>query len=260
MSRETRQASFDQLLSAGDFPVKMSVALESAKDLTEAEQGSGLNSCESSKKYSPLGLLERMLKDSLPKDSTKCLTVWKERVTPAKHIVFQLARLVPSTKGTGYSLLRTVTTQECEGGVMEIREGCNAHYKLRDQIAGMIPTLTKSDATMGDLNGKEYNGKTRHAMKIGNALAMLPTITCNTGKNTSPGINFDMREKKCRLDGVFMNQIGKQNGLLLQPAFAEWMQGFPEEWTDLPASEMPSSRSRSTRSSKQSQTLKKESK
>ena len=53
-------------------------------------------------------------------------------------------------------------------------------------------------------------------------------------------------------------ELGKNHGLKLQPAFAEWMMGFPQEWTALNASEMPSSRSRSTRSSKQSQTSKQE--
>ena len=45
-------------------------------------------------------------------------------------------------------------------------------------------------------------------------------------------------------------------GGLLNPTWVEWLMGFPEEWTALSASEMPLSRSKSTRSSKQSQTLK----
>ncbi len=40
------------------------------------------------------------------------------------------------------------------------------------------PTPQVFDATCGDLKGKEYNGRTRHAMKLGNAvLRMYPTPT-----------------------------------------------------------------------------------
>ena len=88
------------------------------------------------------------------------------------------------------------------------------------------------------------------------ASSLLPTVTANTAKNTSLGINWNMREKKCHLDGVFMNQHGLKTGERLQPAFLEWMMGFPIGWTEAPHSEMPSSRSKSTRSSKRLQTLK----
>jgi hypothetical protein len=37
------------------------------------------------------------------------------------------------------TMLKTPFSAETEGGVMEIREGCDGHYKLRDQIA-MLPT------------------------------------------------------------------------------------------------------------------------
>lgn len=89
-----------------------------------------------------------------------------------------------------------------------------------------------------------------------NASSLLPTVTANTAKNTSLGINWNMREKKCHLDGVFMNQHGLKNGERLQPAFLEWMMGFPIGWTEVQPSEMLSSHSRSTRSSKPSQTSK----
>ena len=164
----------------------------------------------------------------------------------------RLRMLERHTTENGSSLLPTCRSREA--GNYQYANG--NHNKpiltLSGKIAGMLPTLNTCDATMGQLKGKEFTGN-KHAMKLEQAINMLPTITCNTGKNTSPGINFDKREVKCHLDGVFMNQIGKKNGLVLQPAFAEWMMGFPEGWTALNASEMPSSRSKSTRSSKRSQ-------
>jgi hypothetical protein len=58
------------------------------------------------------------------------------------------------------------------------------------------------------------------------------------------------------VNALLGRELGKNHGLKLQPAFAEWMMGFPEGWTALDASEMPSSRSKSTRSSKRLQTSK----
>lgn len=89
-----------------------------------------------------------------------------------------------------------------------------------------------------------------------NGYSLLPTVTANTAKNTSLGINWNMREKKCHLDGVFMNQHGLKTGERLQPAFLEWMMGFPIGWTEVPHSEMPLSRSKCSRSSKRLQILK----
>ena len=60
------------------------------------------------------------------------------------------------------------------------------------------------------------------------------------------------------VNALLGRELGKNHGLKLQPAFAEWMQGFPEGWTALDASEMPSSQRKSTRSSKRSRILKTE--
>jgi hypothetical protein len=61
----------------------------------------------------------------------------------SSRLLFQLAPSTPRTEGTGYGLLPTIlktpSSVETEGGVMEIRPGCDGHYKLRDQIA-MLPT------------------------------------------------------------------------------------------------------------------------
>ena len=98
MSQETLQVFFNQPLSVEDSHVRMSVVRGNEKGFREVEQDCGSNFCELSKNCNPLGLLERMLKDLLPKDSTKCFVVWKTRDTPAKRTVFQLARLVRRTR------------------------------------------------------------------------------------------------------------------------------------------------------------------
>jgi hypothetical protein len=164
----------------------------------------------------------------------------------------------------------------------------------------LLPTLMGEAAEM-TCAGKEYCG-TRHSLKLGQALNMLPTLLANEGgayqrdrgikgkeRPTLTGVirllpTCTSRDYKDtgKMENVPVNsllgrELGKNHGLKLQPGFAEWMMGYPMNWTDLndtpivshqgereksglSASEMPLSRSRSTRSSKRLQTLKEESK
>jgi len=114
------------------------------------------------------------------------------------------------------AMLKTPSSVETEGGVMEIRPGCDGHYKLRDQIA-MLPTpLTISDNPSAH---NKTNGEWQ--LKINKAMA------------------------------------GVSRGLKLQPAFVEWMMGYPLGFThvespDSKPSATPLSRKSHTKSSKQS--------
>ena len=77
---------------------------------------------------------------------------------------------------------------------MEIRPGCDGHYKLRDQIA-MLPTASTRDYK--GMNGPDHLNRERgHHDQLPNALGM-------------------------------------KTGLKLQPAFVEWLMGLPQNWTDI---------------------------
>jgi hypothetical protein len=55
-------------------------------------------------------------------------------------------------------LLKTPSSVETEGGVMEIRPGCDGHYKLRDQIA-MLPTPKEQNSRgNGEIHGQGGQG------------------------------------------------------------------------------------------------------
>ena len=78
--------------------------------------------------------------------------------------------------------------------------------------------------------------KKGHQVELQDQIRMLPTPK----KNEANGIGVhgmgsqDLRTK-----------LGTKTGLKLQPAFVEWMMGFPEGWTEIPDSkvlEMRSSR------------------
>ena len=85
-----------------------------------------------------------------------------------------------------------------------------------------LPTLMANNL---ECEGKEYCG-TRHALKLTQAISMIPTCTSRDYKDTG---NLENVQTKSLLPRV----LGKNHGLKLQPAFAEWMQGFPIGWTDL---------------------------
>jgi hypothetical protein len=210
---------------------------------------SGIRCCELCGSSGPLGSLERMLLESSVWRSTIFLLIWKVRNTGRGHSIFQLEVLKRRTKGNGSSSL---------------------------------PTVTKADATLNSVAGKEYSG-CRHALKIGQAINKIPTIRANErggyqrdrgliGKErltvmglikSLPTVTSRDHKDTGNLENVPVNallgrELGKNHGMMLQPAFAEWMQGFPIGWTELSASEIQSARSKSIRSSKPSQMLKKE--
>ena len=107
----------------------------------------------------------------------------------------------------------------------------------------MIPTLTKADAHG---HGYQYQKNGTKRLTIAGLYA---TCTSRDHKDTGNMENVPV-------NALLGRELGKNHGLKLQPAFAEWMMGFPEGWTALSVSEMPLSRPKSIRSSKRSQTLK----
>ncbi|MDO9527618.1 MAG: hypothetical protein Q7J27_00490 [Syntrophales bacterium] len=133
-------------------------------------------------------------------------------------------------------MLKTPSTVECEGGIMEIRPGVNAHYKLRDQIA-MLPTPTGQDvehpqAELTETGRRLSKNNTSHSMNIADKIAMLPTPAARDYKGANPDNPYDCLDSLIEV-GATKNQTGQKTGLKLQPAFVEWMMGYPENWTEL---------------------------
>jgi DNA (cytosine-5)-methyltransferase 1 len=62
---------------------------------------------------------------------------------------------------------------------------------------------------------------------LGLVIQMLPTPSGNDAKNK--GGDSQYRRNTIPLNGV----CGPKTGLKLQPAFVEWMMGWPLGWTDL---------------------------
>lgn len=214
---------------------------------------SGLRCVESYGKHNPNGCWQRMFLASLVKTeawfSSVCLLTWKMQATKRSRLLFRLAALALPIEEIGSGLLHTPSAVETEGGIMEIRPGANAHYKLRDQIA-MLTTPTGSD--VGRISKYQQGGTALSAQ-----IAMLPTTRATDWKD---GGWHDTVTRKDSLNGVMSmlptpTQGGfgdtdertlekgqlhavvadgmKSPGLKLQPGFALWMMGYPEDWCDL---------------------------
>lgn len=192
---------------------------------------SGLKCCELLRNYGPAGCLVKMLLASSIWRSTRCFLTWKPSATPGGRLLF---RLVPQTP-------RTDVTD-----------------------APLLPTVTRFDATCGDLKGKEYNG-TRHAMKLIQAVKMWPTPSASdcgrtainphlTRNGTIRHIGKNGGQSYARLDAVAAmfptptaseadrGGKGYRHGGLrcvipeesgqLNPDWVEWLMGFPPGWTE----------------------------
>lgn len=196
--------------------------LPGSAEATEMTVRSGRKCSELFLKSNLLGSFAKMLLESSAWHSTKCFLTWKVKATPAGRLLFRLVPSMPRTEETEYgslpALLKTPTASEGEGGVMEIREGTNAHYKLRDQIAAFLPTPKAQNANAPGIHG---NG----GQDLQTAITLLPTMTVS-GKYNRKGLTPKSG------DGL-ATAIGKNTGMMLQPEFAEWMMGFPEGWTDI---------------------------
>lgn len=187
---------------------------------------SGLRCLELYRKSGPLGSLVRMLLGSSQWRSTRCYLTWKASGTPAKRLLFRLVPSMPRIDGIDVQLWPTMRAKE--SGAYQYSRGQHDHPVLTlTGAARMWPTPTRFDATCGDLKGKEYNGKTRHAMKLLQAAKMFPTPTARDYR--SPDMNPE--SKRFRRQTELNSVVGGQ----LNPAWVEWLMGFPIEWTGLDA-------------------------
>jgi hypothetical protein len=200
----------------------------------------------------------------------------------------------PGTKDPGISPERLQTKEGGPAKIGERAydriTGRHAQVGLTQQIA-MLPTPRSAEAGNYQYAAGDHEKPT---LTLSGAIAMLPTPGCPRPHDTekTAGVYFPSQNQRdltqvialiptpksrdykgetqrgptapedglqntlSAASGITKQNRGERTGLKLQPAFVEWMMGFPQGWTALNASEMLSSRNKSIRSSKQSQTLK----
>ncbi len=164
--------------------------------------------------------------------SKECSLTWKPKVTKRGRLLFQLAPSVPRTGGTGYGLLLTPTVVQTEESPERMRERAERNGydngtrwgSLASQIRyGFLPTPRAADGYKGTRSPEGYRReKERWGKRNGED---LPTAVAFKNGTT---------------------------GRRLQPGFALWMMGYPEDWLDLEAGEMPRSKGQAMRLSRKS--------
>ena len=211
----------DPQLSAGGFPANPTALQENVRHLL-MNVISQENLKESFGKLNPDGSFVKMFRGyvQVRMDGSledSSMTFPKWGIV-SDGVVGELSMSVPAIDGSESSLLPTPTSRDHED------TGENTDY---------VKVVKKS--------------------KLAGKIALLPTVVTprpHDSDNTA-GCYYPTQNQE-----DLPQILGRDHGLKLQPAFAEWMMGFQEGWTALDASEMPSSRSKRTRSSRQSQTLK----
>ena len=94
-----------------------------------------------SKNSGPLGLLEKMLLESLEWHSTMCFLTWKTKVTPQGRLYYQLQVLEPCTGDIGQRLLPTLTASEWKGTAKNRYWG--SHTYRSDKLASRFRTQSE---------------------------------------------------------------------------------------------------------------------
>jgi len=222
--------SEEQPYLPGEFHVSLHPSPGSVKE-RQMTVGSGRKLLESWPKSSQPGPSLKTLLESLVLSkawySRICYLRWRARATKSDRLLFQLAPSTPRIEGIGCGLLGTPVSQDDN-------KTPEAHMRMKARMKG----------------GPRYK-----ATSLQVQIAMLPTPNAFDARSEN-GWEMGSEGDRNKKEHTLPKAVGTSRGLKLQPAFVEWMQGFPIGWTDLKHSETPLSRRSHTRSSRQSVRLK----
>ena len=187
------------------------------KKVRKIQDTSGQKCLDLSKNSDRLGLLEKMLVDTLNSVSTPYSRTWKVKTTPQGRLVFQLLASVPNTKEKESGLWRTPDAYSGGSNLNKIKEalaeghlkrksGHTIQIRLADQVREprLWPIPAAHEARLG------Y--QRRDTGKKGTQKS-LSTIVIDT-------------------EGGREKTTGQLN-----PTLVEWLMGYPTGWTDLSVSE-----------------------
>jgi hypothetical protein len=97
---------------------------------------------------------------------------------------------------------------------------------LNDQIAHLFPTprASDSDKELRTPGGAMKEMSRRHGISLPSHVQLYPTPTCNDAKNCNP-------PSQRTENGRHSDQLTGVAGGSLNPAWVEWLMGFPIGWT-----------------------------
>ena len=253
----TQQDLFQNVISSPqDTPVSLSVSQEDKKEKRILDT-SGRTSLKLLHKDDPLGSFAKMFMVTSDWGSTKCSLTWKPKATPQGRLLFQLAASTRPIKEIESGLWATPNTmdhlpQRSEESLMRqantTRKGRTKPANLREQVdpevVKMWPTPRASDIEGGIPQGIELkNGSfsrknkegERWGVKLKDAVShsekMWPTPTANEDAAGRP--NGKMQKMLGNHPSIRGQTENEWKQGTLNPAFVEWMMGYPRGWTDL---------------------------
>ena len=204
----------DQTSSQADFLVNLSVSQEK-ENLRKMTEISGRKLLELSKSPDPLGLLEKMLMESLNSISTPYLRTWRVQTTPQGALIFQLRASVQNTK---------------------------------EKEFGLFPTPTQDSAS--ERTKKYKQGGTPLTMAV--RLLPTPTVGCEEGGEQSDRVeisktgSFLLRKKNpnakhktfgAKLSDAMLYLEKPKTGGKLSANFTEYLMGYNMDWTKIEPTE-----------------------
>jgi hypothetical protein len=253
-----------------DSPANRSQLQENERELTMTAI-SGLKCLESSKKPNQDGLLERMFLGSSIWHSTMCKLTWKENITKSGNSYYRLLPSMRTTEETESSLLPTPTAQQYgtsqngkrkDGTTYKQAGKPSLHTMARHNLwptptvhgnnnrkgiskkAGdglatavkMWPTATARDWRSGKTSEKTMNRNSRPLNEVVvSEEKMWPTPMAHEARL---GYQDRSRGKKGTQESLttkVINNLGGRQAVSgqLNPAWVEWLMGFPIGWTEL---------------------------
>ena len=219
-SKPSMQLSFASLSSLPEDTHASLFPRPGSAEARKMTATSGRRCLELSESAGPLGSLQKMLLDTSAWVSTRCWLTWKAKTTPQGRSLFQLAP-------------RTHRTEEIESGLWPTPDA--TPRGAAKQFTGTRPsgakealtlqTATKMWPTPNARDGKSGKGKQPRQFSELNSTVerMWPTPTAQDAKNN--GGPSQMERNSLPLNA--------EAGGSLNPAWVEWLMGYPSGWTDL---------------------------
>ena len=229
----TQNGSEDQLtLFAADI-LASPLALPGSDEAIKMTDTSGRKCLGLSKLSGPAGSLERMLLATSLWASTRCYLTWKAQATPAGATLYRLSPQMPDTAETGAGLWPTATTQDNpqvrgQGKTIGTNRGTTLGGAVR-----MWPTPDASnrgprsaDLVINQSTVQRRDSGQKRGIDLQTAAKMWPTPAARDYKGMS---GKGRQERKGNPKDTLPNAAGGS----LNPAWVEWLMGYPVGYTDL---------------------------
>lgn len=195
---------------------------------------SGRRCSELSRKSGPLGLLEKMLLESSAWHSTRCFLTWKAKATKQGRLLFRLAPSTPRTGGTDAPLWLTPKATDYKGSGPAGSKSAE-HDRAKGNLKGVVMYATPQARDYRTGQAKRWGNPARSRNLNDQAAAMYQTPT--TGAGLCGGTGNYQQLKALEASGQISEEerrsMAAGNGGQLNPAWVEWLMGFPPGWTEL---------------------------